>query len=399
MKRNFIILIASIAVTLCSCKEEDKNRVLSQYLFSRIEQAKTIIGETTEGVAEGEYKSGAHAYLRNSINKALAVYWGNHSQAEVDAYYSSLANDIETFRDKMHPFVSDMENLISQSDFVVNNTEVGDGDGKIPAQSDKDILSVAKNEAEEFMDGVTEDLTQRQLDVQIKKLTNALYAFEGKIPGSVSIYVENHSFEEPTMAGKCLDFTLIPGWNYDGWIDGLTPWAALNNKATGSYRAADAWWVTAAGNVRPVPDGVRFLNMFMYSKPVWQLLGEGLHPSCVYTMKVKVARFASYVSTVATGFRMQVVVFNDKPGNFNKATVIGELNIANISTIGDFAEKELIVTIPENHEMVGKRIAITFVSYYSSPVLATADPLFAWSPNENVGALMDQVVVTRKKAQ
>lgn len=398
MKKNLIYAIIFVAGALFSCNKSDNDVAFSQYLYHRIQEAERLLAETVEGNSEGEYKTGAHAFLQSSIDAGLELYWNaSRSQKQVDDLYDKLAEDITLFGDKMNPFVSDMTNLITQSNFVLTNTEVGDGDGKIPSPNDKVELQAAITDAESFMSGMTDALTQRQLDTQVSKLTNALYLFEGKIPGAVSINVVNHSFEEPATIGRCIDFTQINGWNYNGWIDGINPWTSLNNKAVGTYRSADAWWVKG-NDVRTIPHGERFLNLFMYAKPVWQLLGEGLHPSCKYTVSLKVARFSKSVALIPTGFRMQLVVFNGTLGDFNKTTVLGELKLDNISGINDFTDKSMVLNVSSAHDMIGKRMAITLMAYYKSPFLSTNDPNFIWSPNENVGAVVDMVTLVREKA-
>lgn len=184
--KNIAYIISLLFCTLfISCDNEDEERVFKQYLHSHLVDAQTIADEATEGTAEGEYRKGSKDELQSVIEEGFSVYWNKKSsQRQVDEYCNKLAEALLLFEDKMYPYFSEMEALLEQSRRVLNNTEVGNGEGLIPSQEDKSSLHSAISEAENALSAIPQnEMTQRALDVIRQALITELFAFEGKSPG------------------------------------------------------------------------------------------------------------------------------------------------------------------------------------------------------------------------
>lgn len=376
---------------LVACNNDDMPRVFKQHLMAQITETETMLNEIVIGSEEGEYREGCTESLLEKIEQAKAIYWNsNTSQQEVDECCKELSTAVTDFSDWMNPYKSTMYILINVCKEQIKNTQIGDEEGMIPEQNDKDLLQTAIDAAEEFMDNNPE-ITQRELDQAYYKLQQQLFLFEDKIPGKRFVNVENHSFELPGVNNIYKNFEDIPGWHSVGPINGITPGSTSYSPVLVGKASNEAWWLKN----REIPDGEYVLHTMCYYDRVWQPLQEFVHSKSRYTLSVDYARTAQWIDSDMR-LRLELIVFNGQIGDFTNITVLKELEIVRVEEKADFTKESLIFDAPNSADYIGKRMAICFRSYYQRPWESTKDSGFIW-PKNKTGVEVDNVILTCEK--
>lgn len=388
---KYMLAAGAMAVLMVACSENDnyENRVFKQYLINLVRDTRAMALYVVEGDDEGQYMSGAREVLNIVADEGENLYYNpNTSQAQVDDYCTVLKEAAIEFEDKMHPFLSRFDILAANTEYCISTTQVGEGEGMIGSQADVDTLRNELTWALDTLQFIGRDvIRQRQLDVIQSRLTNSLYAFESKIPGKVNIQILNPSFEpEGNDAEMIEDFAYIPDWNNQGPLNNFDPWG-VNELIVNTCLRKDGWQVGERQNV----DGNYVMYIMNYAKRVWQLTNEGVHPNVTYTLTVNASQF-DWQNAENVKLLMELVVFDDAVGNFNKASVVASQEFNNID-MTDFVPYTMECSIPSDSPYTGKVMAICFRSYVGTVAESTEDDSFEW---DSSGVMIDLVSMTRK---
>jgi hypothetical protein len=372
--------------------KRDYDGVFKVHLFALADEMQEMHGKAAEGAAEGQYQTGAKAAFQEVIDRGMALYNdAGSTQDWVDVTHKLMLDAITAFEDRMNPFVSEMTALITSSKALLNQTNVGAGAGMIPAQTDKNELSAAITQAEQFMQS-TANITQRLLAAEAERLEKAVSAFKGKIPGVYEVDVVNPSFEpditDTNANGNYLfkDFDHIPGWNTAGLIQGLAPWDE------GQYNCLVLKGGSQLTNFSNV-DGDHVMQLHEFNLPIWQQLQERVKSNTRYTVTVNAGMWDSQPQD-HNYVRVQLVVFNGKVGDLENITVLKEQQFTNISYAG-LQELKMEYDTPATPEHLGKRMALTFCGYYWSVKKTTFN--VNWNGPNNQTYFIDLVKMTREK--
>jgi hypothetical protein len=384
--KNIISLMAILSLMLTGCGQEYEKRVFKQHLMARITEATALRDNAVIGTNVGEYKPGSKDPLIAAIDEATAIYWEKTtSQQTVDDAYASLDEVMVWFLQQENPDKSILLSLINQCNSLVQNTQVGTGDGMVSSQDDINALQAAVEAAEAFITA-NPNMTKPELDAAYDILQAALFAFEGKIQGKANVFIINHSFEEPGVPDgtELSDFDLIPGWNSQGPIVPDFVGQSWVNPV-----------IVSINNWRPRCDGVCALWTQGYYGRIWQITSEGLHTNSRYDLSAYVVPIGSW-GHPDVRLRMELLVFKGAEGDFSNIEVLKYLEVTEITQMSSFALKSLTLDTPATSDYTGKRLVIAFRGYITKP----------WNSNNDEGFVFDQtsvgvdnVTLTREKLQ
>jgi hypothetical protein len=300
---------------------------------------------------------------------------------------------IPEFEDRMNPFVSKLTCMITEAANLISQTSIGDGDGMIPSQADKDDLAAAAAQAGQFLQS-TPIITQQTLTPELDRLRKALCIFKSKIPGLYEVAITNPSFEPQTPNDDrfIMDWNNIPGWNWTEprYITGFKP-----SDLTGGTRQANCllkkgdWQIGNDQNV----DGDYVMQLYEYSKPVWQFLEEGVFNGAHYTITANAGMY-NWFPQENNFIRIQLILFNGKPGDFNNITVLQSQDFTNIS-IAALEELRMEYDTPASSEYAGKQMAVTFHGYYKKEISSAGEIDKSGSYDHKY--FVDKVKITREK--
>lgn len=391
-KYKWIIVLLGVLLAFNSCND-DAIRVFKQHLLAQITATEQMFSSVIFGTEEGEYKEGGAEFLSEEINHAKNVFWNpGASQQEVDDCCSNLLKAEADFSNWMNPYKSVMNALIETCLEKLFSVPVGDGDGMIPEQSDKDLLQAAVDEAKAFMQNNL-DMTQRELDKMYNELLSKLFEFEDKIPGTRKVTIENHSFELPGNEEIYPNFEEIPGWNSVGPIKGIDSNSPYFSPALVGRAGNKAWWLKD----REIPDGKYVLHTMCYYDRIWQTLQEFVHSHSRYTLSFDYTRGSQWIDPDMR-LRVELIAFNGKIGDFSDIVILNELELLRVEEQADFKRESLILDVPYKAEYIGKQMAICFRSYYQRPWVSTEDESFYW-PKQKTGVEVDNVTLTCEKLE
>lgn len=218
------------------------------------------------------------------------------------------------------------------------------------------------------------------MESELGELMNAV---EEQMPGAINIRIENSSFEPISSGDEVIsDFSLVPGWNNAGFVDGVTPWDGLLSNSLISKNH----WMLSGKSI----DGEYALYIQTYSKQVWQTLSEKVRGNSTYTVSINATR-DQWKDAEKTKLLIQLVAFEGTAGDFSNATVLAQQEFANISD-ADFQQYTLSYTTTATTENIDKRITVCLRSYHINPANNSSE--LVW---QDTGVTVDKITITREK--
>ena len=376
MKKNIIAIILAI-ICMAAC-QKPYERVFKQHLYKAATEAQAFLDEAQEGSEEGQYKVGSKAVVQADIDEGLTLYWDNSAtQKAVDDCCIRINEKLEAFKKSVNPVLTDLRSLLEKAAAVLTDAESQES----VSQDDIDKLASYVSEVTSGMSAP--ELTQEQVNIWATELSVLIGNVESQFVGSVSISINNPSFEPQGTTDEIVtDFSLISGWNNQGYVNGVNPWDGL---LTNSAISKNHWIISG----RAV-DGNYALYVQTYSMSVWQTLAETVRENSTYTVTFNATR-DEWKDAEKTVVRVQLLSFNSSEGDFSDITVLAEKEINNINK-AEFEEYSMIYNTSANPEHVGKPITIAFRCYCETPVDDSGS--LAW---QDVGAAVDKVSIIREK--
>lgn len=368
--------MALLCLTAC---DEDNGRVFKQHLYKHLTEAETFMETAVEGPNEGDYREGSKAILNTAIQDGYALYWDmNATQEAVDGYCTTIDEALHTFKMSVNPSLENLRSLLSDAMALIESAQEN---GVV--QADIDRLSEAVKRIQNLIDDFGHVWNQEEVLALENELSELMSAVEEQMPGAISIRIENPSFEPLGSSDEVItDFSLVPGWNNAGFVDGVTPWDGLLSNSL----ISKSHWMISNKSV----DGNYALYIQTYSKQVWQTLSEKLRANSTYTVSINATR-DQWKDAEKTKLLIQLVTFEGNSGNFSNVTVLAQQEFANISET-DFQTYSLKYTTTAETEHAGKQLGVCLRSYHINPASNSSE--LAW---QDTGLTVDKINITREK--
>lgn len=375
--RKSIIVTMLVVICMTAC-QKPYERVFKQHLYEAATEAQSFLDEAQEGTEEGQYKIGSKAVVQTEIDEGIALYWDpSATQTAVDESCIRINEKLDAFKKSVIPVLSNLRELLQKAESVLKDAESQES----VSQDDVDKLEAYVSEVTHGM--TSSELTQEEVNAWEAELAILIGNVEAQFVGSVSITVNNHSFEpQGTTDEVVTDFSLVSGWNNQGYVNGVNPWDGLH---TNSVISKHHWIV----NGRAI-DGDYALYVQTYSMSVWQSLGETVRENSTYTVSFNATR-DEWKDAEKTVLRVQLLSFNTNEGDFSDVTVLAEKEINNINQT-EFEEYSMVYDTSANPDHIGKPITIALRCYYETPVDDSGS--LAW---KDVGAAVDKLSIIREK--
>lgn len=375
MKQIIAIILAVLCLAAC---EKPYERVFKQHLYKSATEAQEFLDSAEEGDGEGQYKPGSKSVVQADINEGLELYWDKSATQEaVDNCYKKLNEDLAVFKKSINPVLSTLRQLIEKAEQVLVEAESQEG----VSEENKTNLSAYLGEVKPGI--IATGLTQEQVSTWETELSTLIGNVEAQFVGAVSISIINPSFEPQGASDQVItDFSLVPGWNNQGYVNGVNPWDGLH---TNSLISKDHWIITGRAL-----DGDYALYVQTYSMSVWQTLTETVRENSTYKIEFNATR-DEWKDAEKTVVRIQLLSFNAGEGNFDDITVLAEKEYNNLNKTA-FEKCELTYDTSKNAAHIGKTITVAFRCYYEKQVDNSSD--LAW---KDVGAAVDNLSIIREK--
>lgn len=377
MKNDIILcLMALFCLTAC---EDNNERVFKQHLYKHLTDAKAFMETAVEGPNEGNYREGSKAILSAAIDEGYAIYWDlNSPQETVDGYCRTIDEALYTFKMSVNPSLTNLRSMLSDATALIESAAAN---GVV--QADIDRLSEAVGRIQGLFGDSGHVWNQEDVLALESELSDLMSAVEEQIPGAINIRIENPSFEPLASGDEVItDFSLIPGWNNAGYVDGVTPWDGLLSNSLISKNH----WMLENKSV----DGNYALYIQTYSKQVWQTLSEKVRGNSTYTVNINATR-DQWKDAEKTKMLIQLVVFEGASRDFSNATVLAQQEYANISDT-DFQTYTMSYTTTATTEHIGKQITVCLRGYHINP--ANNSNELVW---QDTGITVDKINITREK--
>lgn len=376
--KNYIIICLMALFCLTAC-EDDNERVFKQHLYKHLTDAEAFMETAVEGPNEGDYRQGSKAVLSAAIEDGYEIYWDmNSTQEAVDSYCTTIDEALYTFKMSVNPSLATLRSLLTDAAALLESAS----DNGV-AQADIDRLSEAVNRIQGLVDDPTHAWNQEEVLALESELTELMSSVEEQMPGAINVRIENPSFEPFGSSDEVInDFSLVPGWNNAGFVDGVTPWDGLLSNSLISKN----YWMLQNKSV----DGDYALYIQTYSKQVWQTLSEKVRTNSTYTVNINAYR-DQWKDAEKTKLLIQLVVFEESAGDFSNATVLAQQEYSNISS-DDFQPCTMNYTTTAATEHAGKQITVCLRSYHINPANNSSE--LAW---QDVGLAVDKITITREK--
>lgn len=376
--KKYIILCLTALFCLTAC-EDDNERVFKQHLYKHLTDAETFMETAVEGPDEGDYREGSKAILSAAIDDGYAIYWDiSSTQETVDEYCGTIDEALYTFKMSVNPSLANLRSMLADATELVESAKANGVD-----QTVIDRLSEAAGRIQGLLDDSGKVWNQEDVLALETELGDVMSAVEDQMPGAINIRIENPSFEPLTSGDEVItDFSLVPGWNNAGYVDGVTPWDGLLSNSL----ISKSHWMMQNKNV----DGDYALYVQTYSKQVWQTLSEKLRGSCTYTVSINATR-DQWKDAEKTKLLIQLVVFKGTAGDFSNATVLAQQEFANINDT-DFQQYTMNYATTATTEHTGKQITVCLRSYHVNAADNSSE--LAW---QDTGLAVDKISITREK--
>ncbi|WP_300877921.1 hypothetical protein [uncultured Bacteroides sp.] len=376
--KNYIIicLMALIGFTAC---EDTNERVFKQHLYKHLTDAEEFMNTAVEGSNEGDYREGSKAILSAAIDDGYTIYWDlNSTQEAVDNYCGTIDDALYTFKMSVNPSLANLRSLLSDAMALVESAKENG-----VAQDDINRLSEAVDRIQATINDSSHVWNQEEVIALESELGDLMGTVEEQMPGAINVRIENSSFEPISSGDEVIsDFSLVPGWNNAGFVDGVTPWEDLLSNSLISKNH----WMMSNKSV----DGEYALYIQTYSKQVWQTLSEKVRGNSTYTVSINATR-DQWKDAEKTKLLIQLVAFEGTPGDFSNATVLAQQEFANISD-ADFQQYTLSYTTTATTENIDKRITVCLRSYHINPANNSSE--LVW---QDTGVTVDKITITREK--
>lgn len=349
----FILILPLMLLSACGKESDTTGITYRNYLKYEITRAESFLETVTEGTEEGQYQEGSIAFYLDEIQKASLVCDDPGSvQSVIDMSYRDLLKASEDFFDRMVPFKSIFQELISDAEFTLTHTEEGTTEGNAKPGS-KVLLERAIQNAKTTL--ALPGLTQRMINADQTALINAIHSFDNNIIGRANLFMENQGFEQPGF--NTTDFTLVPGWKLFGKLETWAPRAEI-------YRGG-----TSLLPAESVPEGEFVLKLGSYTQGIYQQMNERLHPNVTYTLDFKASLLMN--NEDAFGNRHNVVVlsrlviFRKGAGEYLFADILSESYDTLGLDTGGFQHIEHDIQISGTHPDLEAKFAVDFLVRHS----------------------------------
>ncbi|MBN1950179.1 MAG: hypothetical protein JW801_03195 [Bacteroidales bacterium] len=350
-------LFAFGMIISCNEPEDYSDIVYKNYLAYEIDQAITFLTTTSEGTAEGTYKTGSkQAYI--DVIEASSVVNADEdaTQVEIDEAYSALLQASLDFYNRMNPFISQTLVILNYARYIYTNTEEGTLEGNVAAGSLAG-LKEAIDSANQTLSRT--DVNQTMLDKVNADLYSALETFNSGIIGKSIINITNSGFELPGYETD--DFAEVPGW--------------------GLYGVIESWMFSAAtARNDSAPEGDYIARFGTYTTGIYQQLPELVQTNSTYNLSVDVALLSNNIDWQGDKYPAvllsRFIVFEGGAGNYTFATVLSE----QYDTLGldptAFQSLSHTFRVDNNAAYVGKKISVDFILRHTWD---TQNPIYAES--------------------
>lgn len=376
--KNYIIICLMALISLTAC-DDNNERVFKQHLYKHLTDAEEFMNTAVEGPSEGDYRIGSKAILSEAIETGYTIYWDlNSTQKAVDEYCGTIDDALYTFKMSVNPSLANLRSLLSDAEALIESAKENG-----VAQDDINRLNEAVDRIRTLINDPNHVWNQEEVLALESELGELMSAVEEQMPGAINIRIENSSFEPISSGDEVIsDFSLVPGWNNAGFVDGVTPWDGLLSNSLISTNH----WMMSNKSV----DGEYALYIQTYSKQVWQTLSEKVRGSSTYTISINATR-DQWKDAEKTKLLIQLVAFEGAAGDFSNATVLAQQEFANISD-ADFQQCTLSYTTTATTENIDKRITVCLRSYHINPANNSSE--LVW---QDTGITVDKITITREK--
>ncbi len=376
--KNYILICLMALFCLTACEEND-GRVFKQHLYKHLTDAEAFMNTAVEGPEEGDYRQGSKAALSAVINEGYSIYWDlNSTQETVDGFCKTIDDALYTFKMSVNPSLANLRSLLSDAAALL---DIAADNGVF--QTDIDRLNEAVTRIQALVNDSGHVWNQEEVLAMETEISELMGTVEEQMPGAINIRIENPSFEPVGSADEVVsEFSLVPGWNNAGFVDGVTPWDGLLSNSL----ISKSHWMMENKSI----DGNYALYIQTYSKQVWQTLSEKVRANSTYTININATR-DKWKDAEKTKLLIQLVAFEGTPGNFSDATVLAQQEYSGISDT-DFQTCTLRYTTTATTEHAGKVLTVCLRSYHINPADNSSE--LAW---QDTGVTVDKMSITREK--